>query len=382
MPRHSSALKPTHRWLQFSLRTLLVLIAVFAVLVGVIVNQARRQQRAVAAIQALGGWVHYDYQLDSTGRTKSNAKSWVPEWLLAHLEVDLFHDVVEVNMVYNEDGPKRLDNNLVGDEALEHLPALPGIKYLLLHSTQASDEGLRYVARLEDLEKLYIWNAYKISDDGIDHLRGLKWLKILNVSNSRITDKALEHLGSMRQIKYLSLQGNRFSDKGLEYIKDLTDLTSLVIDLGRITVTDEGLVYLRGLKKLECQGLQHSLVTDRGLEQLRGLKNLKELWLSGTGVTAAGVQELKNSLPKLTIDPSEFPKAETSNIDSEKSQLAQALQRKVSLNFKSALLDAVLTFFRNYTGLEIVCDNAAIERSFAQSRPSDITIRLTDGGIL
>jgi hypothetical protein len=371
-----ASLKPTRRWIQFSVRTLLVLIAAIAVLMGVKVNQARRQRDAVADIQALGGWVHYDYQIDATGRTKRNTKSWIPEWLLVHLGIDLFHDVVEVNMVYNDDGPNRLDNKQVGDEVLEHLPALTALKYLLLHGTQASDERLQYVGRLKHLERLHIWDASNVSDAGIEQLKNLRRLKYLHVSNSQITDTAIKHLASLKQLEGLSLQGNRFSDKGLEHVRDLTNLNSLVIDLGEIHVTDDGLVHLRGLKKLERLGLQQSLVTDHGLKHLSVLTNLKDLWLDGTSVTATGVEELKRSLPKLAIDPSTFPQAETLATESQKDESVQALEKKCSLNLKSAPLDAVLTFFHHYTGLEIVREKAALERAAVLSPANGITVKL------
>ena len=51
------------RWFRFSLRTLLLLIAVLCVWLGIQVNAARRQREAVAAIQSAGGSVVYDYEI-------------------------------------------------------------------------------------------------------------------------------------------------------------------------------------------------------------------------------------------------------------------------------------------------------------------------------
>ena len=57
--------KPKRRWLQFSLRTLLVFVTLSAVACSwfvVKMQQVRRQREAVKAIMEAGGWVWYDYE--------------------------------------------------------------------------------------------------------------------------------------------------------------------------------------------------------------------------------------------------------------------------------------------------------------------------------
>ena len=85
-------------------------------------------------------------------------------------------------------------------------------------------------------------------------------------------------------------------------MKGLTNLKSLVVGLGDNEITDDGLIHLKGLTKLERLGIQKSAVTDRGLKHLEGLKSLKNLWISGTQVTRAGVRELRTALPDLKFD--------------------------------------------------------------------------------
>jgi hypothetical protein len=94
--------KPKRRWLQFSLRTFLVLLTVFGVWLGLHVRSARKQKESVAAIKRLGGWYYYDFQKfdPDTHKVDLKATSWVPAWLLSHLGEDFFHNVEMVNMVY------------------------------------------------------------------------------------------------------------------------------------------------------------------------------------------------------------------------------------------------------------------------------------------
>ena len=67
--------KPVRRWYQFSLRTLLLVMTVFAVWLGIKIHQARQQKQAVAAIEKLGGTVYYDYQVTTDSRAWSKARA-------------------------------------------------------------------------------------------------------------------------------------------------------------------------------------------------------------------------------------------------------------------------------------------------------------------
>lgn len=58
-------LKPTRRWLQYSLRSFLVVVTALAVWLGIVVNRAREQREAVEAIKNVGGEVRYDWQTET-----------------------------------------------------------------------------------------------------------------------------------------------------------------------------------------------------------------------------------------------------------------------------------------------------------------------------
>src|SRR5947209_5675764 len=68
----SPAAGPRRRSLQFSLRTLLILVAVLSALsgwVGLQIRRAERQRAIVASIQKAGGSVRYDFETDPTGQS-------------------------------------------------------------------------------------------------------------------------------------------------------------------------------------------------------------------------------------------------------------------------------------------------------------------------
>jgi hypothetical protein len=332
------------RWLRFSLRTLLVAVTLFGVWLGWWCHRARQQKASVEAITRLGGWSYYDFQLVN-GKFDPQARSPIPKWLLDRLGYDYFHNVVEVNLVYNNNSGRRLENPVLTDEALARLGGLPKLRCLLLCKTQTSNDGLKHVGELRHLEELFMWDAREVTDAGIAHLADLRRLQYLHCSNSQITDESLRVLATLPRLKGLSLQGNRFTDKGLFYVRDMTQLTQLCVGLnpdrededgssgpGRLhhnsrteprnaqdfdfaqygaialpsrkppsrkPITDDGLVYVRKLVNLELLDLQKTQVTSRGLKNLEDLKNLKELWLSDSAVT--DTSEIQKTLPNCKI---------------------------------------------------------------------------------
>lgn len=239
------------------------------------------EQRAVKTIQRLGGWV----KTDKDGH------------------------VVRVNMVFhNGKAKKRLRNHNESPEVLKVVSQFPRLKALMLHRGQATDDGLKYLQSLKHVEEIYLWEPDKVTDAGIAHLKPLKSLRYLHVSNRQfgtgLTDKSLEHLGTMKGLTGLSLQGHRFTDEGLKHVSKLTRLTALAIGLGRNKITDRGVAYIVGLKSLRTLGLQETAITDEALEEIEFAKltNLKHLWVRQTDVTQGGVAELKEALPDLDVD--------------------------------------------------------------------------------
>ena len=89
------------------------------------------------------------------------------------------------------------------------------------------------------------------------------------------------------------------TDAGLEYLKGLTDLE--ILDLSGRQITDAGLEHLKALTSLGTLNISNTGVTDAGLEHLKGLTRLESLWLGGSQVTEEGVQKLQQALPNCEI---------------------------------------------------------------------------------
>ena len=96
--------------LRFSLRSLLIVVTVFAIYLGIRTENARRQQNAVAELRQLGSPVAYDFTYEWTadghpkirpgpdGSFNTLPQSNIPQWLIEKLGVDFFHSVVYVRV--------------------------------------------------------------------------------------------------------------------------------------------------------------------------------------------------------------------------------------------------------------------------------------------
>lgn len=165
--------KPKRRWFQFSLRTLLLLTTLSAVLLGIwttYVAPYRAQRRAAAALQTLGADL---YERPADG----------PAWIRTLVGEKDFVKVHECWIMFKP----------ISDNDLQHLKALTKLQTLHLMDLDISDAGL---AHLKGLTNLRILTLYKIqvTDAGLVHLKGLTNLHLLVVQETQVTDAGLADL--------------------------------------------------------------------------------------------------------------------------------------------------------------------------------------------
>jgi hypothetical protein len=160
---------PRRRWLQFTLRTMLVLILIVSVPLGWFAHklrEAREHRAAVKAIQTLGGRVG----------------SW-PDRLGRLPGEEVYGDLVWVN----------LSRTPVRDAGLVYLRGLRTLYRLNLDATKVTDAGLVHLNGLTQLEELSL-DSTQITDAGLEHLRGLTQLRTVDLRNTQVTDKGVNEL--------------------------------------------------------------------------------------------------------------------------------------------------------------------------------------------
>ena len=95
--------------------------------------------------------------------------------------------------------------NQFGNAELAALkPVESHIAWLDLARSKVTDEGMKIVSRMKQLEQLHLENT-SITDAGVARLAGLTELDYLNLYGTKITDASLAHLSDMRNLRKLYL---------------------------------------------------------------------------------------------------------------------------------------------------------------------------------
>jgi hypothetical protein len=244
------------RWFRFSLRMLLVVVTVLCLWLAMQVNAARRQKEAVEMILKAGGSVDYDFQAlpdlpSGAIAFHQGGEPWEPQWLLAILGRDFFHNVISVN----------LGNSVISHEELTQLSNLSKLRLLDLGAVKVRDS---------DSDP-----ARPIMDGDLVLLRSCPILVVLALDHTQITNAGMQEIEPLVKLNCLGLEHTLIDDAGIECVCQLHHLARLFLD---------------GTK-----------VTDAGLKYLYGLKKLSDIHLPNTQVTSDGIRELQNALPNTKI---------------------------------------------------------------------------------
>lgn len=302
--RQSSAAKPKsrRRWLQFSLSTLLLATAGFALWLGLWVDRARRQQRAVKTILAAGqNIVFYEHEFDSSGRLRRGAEPSGPAWLRRLLGDEYFVSVQEVQLNDPSDAELRLLRDLprlrrlrvggsrITDEGLAHLGQLSALRELGIRAPGVTDAGVADLKGLKNLERLSLW-AMPVSDAGVVQLVGLTQLRELDLEETHVTARGAAKL--QEALPDLEIAPVSF----LPSVPEEKNAVAELIKMGAYFDADEdGRIY-----RVRFDGPHF---TDNELAVLKEFTGLKELLLSRTRVTAEGVKTLQERCRDLEVFP-------------------------------------------------------------------------------
>jgi hypothetical protein len=236
------------RGLRFSLATLLIVVAVIAILCAKVGNRIRAMREATNAIVSAEGMITIERPEDWWQRVGAG------EWTQRVLAVHSCHPQSE---------------SLGKAIYLEQQSA--GI--LLLDATF---DDLVFFQLLDDQRSET--SSGRLNDDSLAALAAVAAdLRLLEIGTTGVTDAGLRHLGRFPRLRILFL----------------TDAS----------ITDAGAAVLATLKELAVLDLKGTKITDATLERLADLTRLQLLRVEETQVTPAGIQKLKHALPNLKVTP-------------------------------------------------------------------------------
>jgi hypothetical protein len=189
----------------FGLKTLIILIGIFGVVLGVwmsVFEPYRREARVIALATRCNGDVQ--------------SVSDAPSWLRAMFGDAAFRRVVRV----------WLPGDQVTDADLELLVQSPHLHSVRLYNTsRVTNAGICVLHTLPELEELWLIGPH-ITDDTLQSLRGLSRLGHLRVISDKITDEGLKHLQPLVELRKLELVGP-VSDGGMAHLQPLRNLEHL-----------------------------------------------------------------------------------------------------------------------------------------------------------
>ncbi|MEP6619742.1 MAG: hypothetical protein ABJE47_10510 [bacterium] len=204
------------------------------------------------------------------------------------------------------------------DAMLGEIARLPNAGHItaldLGNSKALTDEGLRHLARLPQLQHLDL-SGTAITDRGLEVLQELSELQTIALTMTHVTDAGVRHLERCDELERVNLMWTRTGDGALRALAGKQRLHSF---MSGVSVTDRGLPYLHewpvfkqwqgGTPKMALLSydsepnrlLLRGLFTDRGMQQMRELDGLFGLNIgdSDLGITSAALAPLV-SLPNL-----------------------------------------------------------------------------------
>jgi len=205
---------------------------------------------------------------------------------------------------------------LMTDDVLARVATLDHVTALNLGgSRELSDDGLRLLARMPQLERLDLseYPGGKLTDRGLEVLRHLPNLRRFEMTWQRgITDAGAANLRFCDRLEKVNLMGSPTGDGVIAALQGKPALRHF--STGRL-VTDDGLRLLKEFPRFQTRQdrepssgdeATHLLIdgpfTNQGLASLAGLEGVNELDLFWhvTGITSAGFAHLVG-LPNLLV---------------------------------------------------------------------------------
>ena len=179
-----------------------------------------------------------------------------------------------------------------------------------------TDEQLKYLRYLPNIETLHLDGNRKITDKGLESISQLSQLRSLSLDNTSITDRGMESIAGLQQLTHLSLASTKISDQGIKRLSRLGFEELILYDtfvshdvmrylggigqlkqlsLGNTRINDDTLQYIIAkCPKLEHLAIENTVVTDEAVKGLMRLKHLHGAWLPKDRISSETRTAIRN----------------------------------------------------------------------------------------
>jgi hypothetical protein len=243
--------KPKRRWLQFSIRSLLIVTALFAFIVGTFTHRVRTQQQAVDEIRKLGGSVTYE-------------ANWLghvlPESIGKRLGEDVCANVVSVQLLYRIVNRRMVTPTGVElERVIDAISRLPHVTRLEMHTLNLQDDDMAKLAplrnRIEDLAINELFHG-DLRGNKLEHLAGWTQLRSLQILSSGLNETLnLQPLASLPNLTHLSIGTGTLNETAFADVSKIDSLQTL--RLFSCHFDGDHLQHLRELPNLDTLSLQN-----------------------------------------------------------------------------------------------------------------------------
>jgi transposase len=191
------------RWTRYTLRSVMLLILVCAVLftwIRIRIEAGRRQKEAVAALRDSGASVHYDYEYDAAKKRTKQRHASAPKWVRSAVGDDT---LAKLDVVEHLGGTEE-----EMESGLSQLPKLRSLGRLYLGGSKVTDKQLLYIGQVADLRELYleytqirIFRPKRAPDWVVAKERDMVsacWVRVRQVRSTNMSQSLLYHTFRIR----------------------------------------------------------------------------------------------------------------------------------------------------------------------------------------
>lgn len=362
----TSANKPPkrkgRRWLQFSLRSLLLFTGLCAGALGlwkVYLAPYYRQRPAIEELKGMGieyhlkpaedprwvGWLvgkeYFVRVIGVTDRDRTHHYSgealqrllWIFERLPFLEWLSFRGDFSDDDLVHLKHMDRltmvALPYSRIEGDGLSHLARATHLRNVQFYGCASfGDAGLERLKHHQELESLELQKT-QVTDEGLRALQELPRLERLRLNDTAITDAGLEHVGRLHQLERLFLEGTQITDAGLVHLEGLRSLEWL--RLSNTAITGEGLVHLGPGRRRLILGLDGTRIRDETVLGLRYLPPYTKVDLEGTDVSVEAIRYLDKLRPDLSIHARAQPRYPVSGKPTFRALLARQPDLKAGL---------------------------------------------------
>jgi hypothetical protein len=130
--------------------------------------QQAEQQRAVAAVKALGGEASFSYSSGSPMAMFLERQDAENDFML--MEKNIQNDDLKIFASAEMTRSLRLFRNKITDDGLVHLKNLRHLRFVDLRQNEITDEGLQHLENMPEMEQL-ILTGTKVTPAGVKELQ-------------------------------------------------------------------------------------------------------------------------------------------------------------------------------------------------------------------